>query len=209
MNIYIQQKYCVYMTQYRGSLFPNNYIGSSTIKRIEEGYRGSVKSKKYKNLWEQELKENPHLFETYIISIHHTKQEAAQKELKLQKIFNAVKNPLFVNCSFAKPFGFFGMDVSGENNPNFGNHPKVSIKTREKKKEIHKKDPRIWLISPEGICEFIKISEKEKYLNSGWFKGRTFKRKKPTSEKTPKCSCYICKKEIHSHCINNHYKWSH
>lgn len=121
MNIYIQQNYCVYITHYHGSLFPNNYIGSSSINKIEEGYRGSVKSKKYKKLWEQELRVNPHLFETLIISTHYTKQEALYKELILQKMFNVVKSDLFVNLSYAAPNGFFGMDVSGKNNPNYEN----------------------------------------------------------------------------------------
>lgn len=121
MNIYIQQNYCVYITHYHGTLLPNNYIGSSTVKKINKGYRGSVKSKKYKELWKKELKENPQLFETHIISNHHTKQEAIYKELNLQKIFNVVKNDLFINESYAQPNGYFGRDVSGNNNPNFGN----------------------------------------------------------------------------------------
>lgn len=113
MDIYIQKNYCVYITHYFGNLLPQNYIGSTSIKRINKGYRGSVTSQKYKNIWKKELTKNPQLFETQIISTHYTMQESLQKELKLQKIFNVVKNPLFINESYASPNGYFGRSLVG------------------------------------------------------------------------------------------------
>lgn len=68
--------YCVYLTIYRGDKFPPLYIGSTSIKRLNEGYRGSVKSIKYQKLWKQEQKQNPHLFETKILSTYFTREEA-------------------------------------------------------------------------------------------------------------------------------------
>lgn len=49
---------------------------------------GSIESKKYKKIWKQELKNNPHLFNLEIISYHKTRKEAYEKELKIQQIFN-------------------------------------------------------------------------------------------------------------------------
>lgn len=209
MDIYVEKNYCVYITHYHGNLLPQNYIGSSTIQRIENGYHGSVRSKKYKLLWEQEIKQNPYLFETFIISTHYTRQEAIYKELKLQKIFNVVTNKSFINQSYAAPNGYFGSDVSGKNNPNYGNSYKQSKETLKKHKEYHKTNPRIWLTSKEGISKHIKISESEKYLNSGWVKKRIFTRTKKSNKKTPKCCCYICKQELCSNNINRHYKHKH
>lgn len=112
MDIYNPKSYVVYHIIYSGDKLPPNYIGSTSIKRIESGYMGSVRSKNYKNIWKQELKEHPELFHLEIISYHDTRPEATYKELQIQKLFNVVKNPLFVNMSYAQPNGFFGMDTS-------------------------------------------------------------------------------------------------
>lgn len=99
--------YVVYITHYSGSLFPPNYIGSTNIYKINNGYKGSVLSKKYKSLWLQELIDHPELFDIEIISKHYTRVEAFEKEFKLQKMLNVVKNPLFINLSYAnKKFGY-------------------------------------------------------------------------------------------------------
>lgn len=112
--------YCVYLTAYKGNKLPPFYIGSSSEQKILNGYKGSVRSKKYRKTWEEELKQNPNLFETKIISRHITREEATQKEHKLQKHLDVVKSPLYINMSIASKNGFFGMDVSGNKNPNYG-----------------------------------------------------------------------------------------
>lgn len=124
MNIY-----CVYVTCYGGNLLPPFYIGSSSIKKIEDGYRGSVSSKLYHDIWKQEIQDNPHLFKTFIISRHTTRKEAIEKELFFHQKLSVVKCPLYINLSIARKDGFFGRDVSGKNNPMFGkdrsaNHPR-------------------------------------------------------------------------------------
>ena len=43
--------YCVYLTVYSGNLLPMFYIGSSSVKKIQNGYCGSISSKKYKNVF--------------------------------------------------------------------------------------------------------------------------------------------------------------
>jgi hypothetical protein len=109
--------YCTYLTTYFGNKLPIFYIGSSTIKKIKKGYHGSVSSKRYKSIWKKELKENPHLFKTKVISSHKNDKECRQKEKQLQIHLNVVNNPLYINMSLATPNGFFGMDTKGENNP--------------------------------------------------------------------------------------------
>ena len=59
--------YCTYLTVYSGNKLPPFYIGSSSIDIINNGYRGSVSSKEYKQIWKTELKNNSHLFKIMII----------------------------------------------------------------------------------------------------------------------------------------------
>jgi len=48
--------YCVYITIYRGNKLPPFYIGYSTPEKIKNGYRGSVSSRQYKNIWKKNWK---------------------------------------------------------------------------------------------------------------------------------------------------------
>lgn len=110
--------YCVYLTIYTGNKLPPFYIGSSSVKKIEEGYHGSVSSKQYKNIWWKEIKNTPHLFITKIISLHKTRQEATEKEYKLQVSLNIMKkSTMYINRAVANVNGYFGRNVSGELNP--------------------------------------------------------------------------------------------
>lgn len=130
--------YCVYFTVYRGNKLPMFYIGSSNIIKINNGYHGSVKSKTYKQMWENEIENNPHLFKTKIISIHNTRQEALDKEHKLQKQLNVVKSTMYVNMALATKNGFFGRNTSKENHPLWGrkgmNNPKFGKKCKSMSK---------------------------------------------------------------------------
>ena len=112
--------YVTYLTVYSGNKLPPFYIGSTSLSKIQSGYSGSVKSKKYKDIWKSELKNNPHLFTVKIISYHNTRREAIEKEYKFQSSLSVMKSSLYVNMSIASPNGYFGMDVSGEYNPNYG-----------------------------------------------------------------------------------------
>lgn len=94
-------KYCVYLTIYSGNKLPIFYIGSTELSKFNNGYVGSVSSKKYGKIWKEELKNNTDLFKTKLISIYDTRKEAYDKEEKLQKILGVIKNPLYVNMSFA------------------------------------------------------------------------------------------------------------
>lgn len=96
---YIMKQFCTYLTVYQGNLLPPFYIGSTSIERIKNGYRGTVASSKYKQLWRDENKHNPQLFRTYIISTHDFREEAADKESFLQKQLNVRFNHLYSNLA--------------------------------------------------------------------------------------------------------------
>lgn len=104
-------------TKNNSHITPQNYIGSTSINRIRDGYMGSVSSKKYKSIWKQELKDHPELFHLEIISYHDTRPEATYKELQVHKLFNVAKNPLFVNMSLAQPKGYFGISNTSPRGP--------------------------------------------------------------------------------------------
>jgi hypothetical protein len=112
--------YVVYLVKYKGEKLPPYYVGSTNLKKIENGYRGSIKSKKYKKIFKEELKKSPELFEYEILSEHKTRKEALKYELNKQIELDVVKSNEYFNESLASVDGMFGRDVSGELNPMFG-----------------------------------------------------------------------------------------
>lgn len=111
--------YCTYLTVYLGSKLPMFYIGSSSVDKVINGYHGSVKSKAFRIIWESELKTNPNLFKTKIITVHETQIEAISQELAFHIHLKIPKNQMHINKAKASPNGFFGMDVSGKNSPSY------------------------------------------------------------------------------------------
>lgn len=108
--------YCVYLTVYRGNLMPKYYIGHSTVLRvINSGYRGSVLSKAYRETWKKELRDNPQLFKTRILSIWDTRENAVKEEVRIQKKYSVHNNPRFINRHInAESFFSGGIPVSQE-----------------------------------------------------------------------------------------------
>ena len=111
MSESFESRYCVYLTTYRGSKLPPFYIGSTTVSNIENGYKGTPKSRKFKNTWVQETRNNPGLFKTRIICKFKTEIEAREKERKLQWQLKVVPSPLYVNLVYAN----LKFAASGEN----------------------------------------------------------------------------------------------
>lgn len=91
--------YCVYLTVYKGNLLPPFYIGSTSIDKIENGYRGSVGSKQYKEIWKSEIKYNSQLFKTHIIKIFNDRKAAADYEGYIQRLLHVQYNPLYINMA--------------------------------------------------------------------------------------------------------------
>ncbi len=140
MNIYPYKRviknyhdFCCYLTIYRGELLPPFYLGSSSVKRINGGYHGSVKSKKWKYIYEKELVENPHLFNTVILRTTINRKMSSAVELYLQKRNDVVTSTFFFNESLAQKDGMFGRDVSGENHPlyNIGHSSSAKKKIKD------------------------------------------------------------------------------
>lgn len=138
--------YCVYITTYSGDKLPKYYVGSSSVDNVKNGYTGSVKSKRWKALWESENRDNPELFHVDIISTHNTREEALAAELLFQTENNVVMSDSWANLSLATVNGFFGRDVSGENNPMFG---------KSRKGEIHNNGENI----SSGLKKFYSTEE--------------------------------------------------
>lgn len=134
--------YCTYLTIYKGNKLPPFYIGSSTVKNVESGYHGSVVSKKYKSIWNSELKKHPNLFKTKILSLHETGEEAREKELKFQRELNVVESTLYINMGYATVNGCFGISRKGKDNPMYGNG---------KFGENNHLSIKFWAISPDGV----------------------------------------------------------
>lgn len=130
--------YCTYLTIYSGDKLPPFYIGSTSIEKYEAGYCGSVASKKYKQIFKDEIKNNPHLFDVLIISEHETRQEALDAEFELHIRKNVVQDSNFMNMAFCIPNGFFGRSVVGDSNPNYGKTASAETRAKIGAKKNHK-----------------------------------------------------------------------
>jgi hypothetical protein len=110
--------YCTYITTYSGDKMPPFYIGSTSKKKIDNGYYGSICSKEYKEIWKNELKFSPHLFTTQILELFETRIEAYTHERQLHIEHDVVKSELYINKTIALSHEKFG--GSGENNHMYG-----------------------------------------------------------------------------------------
>lgn len=95
--------YCVYLTVYMGNKMPMFYVGYTRVDKLFVGYHGSVTSKQYREIWENELAEHPSLFKTKLLYIFNTKIEAARKEFYIQSKLKVDKNPLYINKGMIDP----------------------------------------------------------------------------------------------------------
>lgn len=113
-------KFCVYLTIYKGNKMPMFYIGSSSVIRVNKGYHGSVSSKEYKRIWDSEIKNNPCLFKTIIISMCDTKNDAILKERFFQTQLKVNKSIMYINKNIASPNGIDGVIRYGKDNGMYG-----------------------------------------------------------------------------------------
>lgn len=125
---------------------PPFYVGfCRTRKFLETGYCGSVKSKKWKSIWEKELRDNRNLFRRKILETFETSHEAKAREEEYLKHFEVTKSVLFINetSGGGKKFG----TLSGKDHPLYGK--KRSAETIKKIKRWY---------SEVGLSETQKIS---------------------------------------------------
>lgn len=102
--------YVVYLTEYLGDKLPRFYIGSSTKERVLNGYNGSVKSKKYKDIYKEEQRNNKHLFKTEILFECYDREVAIEIEQKYQRITNCIFRDDYMNLALAG--GKFGLNLT-------------------------------------------------------------------------------------------------
>lgn len=133
--------FCTYLTIYKGNQLPPFYIGSTYVERIKHGYRGSVSSIEYKNIWKRELKNHPELFKTIILTYHLTRGEATEKEAQFQKQLKVISNPLYMNKVIIDRNGVWyqpseeirkkwSTNRTGAGNPNYGRRYKLDEQAR-------------------------------------------------------------------------------
>lgn len=115
-----KNKYVVYMTKYSGIKLPKYYVGSTSLLKIKNGYFGSIRSKKYRGIFESELKDNKHLFSIEILSYHNSRKDALIDELRIQIELDVVKSNEYFNESYAIKDGYFGRKVIGKDHPKYG-----------------------------------------------------------------------------------------
>lgn len=98
------KKFCVYLTVYYGNKLPPFYIGWSSRpdKVLAQEYHGSISSKEYKEIYKQELEENPHLFKSFVLSYQNTKKEATEKEEYFHRKFDVIKNSMYFNMAIGR-----------------------------------------------------------------------------------------------------------
>lgn len=92
-------EFCVYLTIYSGNKLPPFYIGSTSVKRIKQGYKGSVRSKEYAMIWKSEPKE---YFKTIILQKYKDRDSASKREAYIQEKLDVVNNSLYVNMAIIK-----------------------------------------------------------------------------------------------------------
>ncbi|NBX95416.1 MAG: hypothetical protein EBQ88_01415 [Betaproteobacteria bacterium] len=200
-------RYVTYLVTYIGDKLPKFYIGSTSEEKVLSGkYFGSISSKKYKELFLNEKRDNIHLFKIEILSYHDTREEAIKEELRRQIELDVIKSLDYMNESLARVNGFFGRDTSGENHPQYGKTLSEETKnkisntltgriepeeTRKKKSESKIGEKNSFYGKKHSIDTKNKISETKKGTES-WNKGipmsEESKRKLSNSKKGKKLS---------------------
>jgi len=93
--------FCVYLIVYSGNKLPPFYIGSTNKNKLRNGYLGSVRSKKYKNILDEEKTLDITQFKSFLISEHTTREEAFISEQLWQVHFDVLKDDRFYNQAIA------------------------------------------------------------------------------------------------------------
>jgi len=140
MNIYQEQlPYCVYLTIYRGNKMPPFYIGSTSVVKVNAGYRGSVDSDEYRDVWKSELSDNPHLFKTVIVSYTSTRESAYDREGKFHELLDVVRSQLYINRSSSSfRFDNTGKTLTEEHRNKISESSTGHKKSEETKKRMKK-----------------------------------------------------------------------
>jgi hypothetical protein len=194
--------YCTYLTIYKGDKLPKRYIGSSTVDRVLNGYNGSIKSKKYQEIYKQEQRENKHLFKTRILNIYESHDEAVNAEYLLHCKYDVNKNPNYINMAKATRNGFFGNDIRGKNHPRYGKS--LTQEQREKVSAgVKKAYAEGRLISPFRTMDF--SGENNSFYGRTHTEETKNKMRKPKKH-VPRFKCPHCDKTYDAGNLKQHMK---
>ena len=166
--------YCVYLTSYRGNQLPPFYIGTTSLKNIDKGYLGSVSSKKYKNIWKEEIKNHRELFTNTIVAVYSTQQEAFAREQFFQRSLNVLENSLYINCVIGHK-DFRNTKHSEETKLKIKlaltNNPKIQSRKRKPHSDETKRKIQLALkahVRTTDHCLKLSIAIKGRKLSSEW-----------------------------------------
>ena len=87
---------------------------------------GSIRSRRWRKIFESEVQAVRDKFSVEILSRHKTRQDAILEEYRLQKKYDVVRSDKYFNEAYATVNGSHGRDVSGSNNPMFGRKNEVN-----------------------------------------------------------------------------------
>lgn len=163
-------RYVVYLTHYKGDKLPPWYIGSSSYEKVLNGYNGSVGSRKYKEIYLEEQKNNKHLFNTKILSFHNTRKNALSEELRLQTKHEVIKNNKYINLAYAKENGFFGLSLCGKLHPQFGTKRDAKLIEQTKIRQLGEKNS--FYGKSHSLETKTKIREKQSGEKNPFFKNK-------------------------------------
>lgn len=169
-------KFCTYLVSYKGNKLPPFYIGYTSIDKIDRGYRGSVCSKTYGEIFHQELKQHPELFKIFILSTHDSRLDASKREEYVQLFFKVHRNPMYIN-----------MNISGKHFNSIWTGRKHTPESINKmsKSTIGQKAWNLGLTKetcPSLMAASLKISKKAKGRSSAKKGRKGFKGYSPTSK---------------------------
>ena len=192
-------KFCVYLTTYCGNKLPPFYIGSTSIKRVEAGYRGSVNSRCYGIIWKQEQKANPSLFKTTILTKHETRKEAILKERYFHDAFRVHLSPMYINLNLASPNGICGVILYGKDNPAYGKKRPDFSKWIKENRHLQKYTEE----RRQKVSEQMKGEKNIMFGKTHTSEAREKIRARATGRVYKKIQCSFCEKVIGSN--NRHF----
>ena len=151
-NIY-QDEFCTFITLVFDPRLPPFYLGSAPTKKVLSGYHGTPRSKKYKEIWQEVVREGTRIT-TLILYTHPTQVERIAEERRLGILFNIVKSPLFINMKLAAANDILRFGRTKENDEGTRRAGEnISIALKGRTKETHE--------GPRKVSEKIKGRTKE------------------------------------------------
>jgi hypothetical protein len=137
-NTIYEKPFCTYLTVIIHEDLPFMYIGKGKTKDVISGkYKGSIRSKQYRDIFNKLKKESPHLVQSEVINQFETNEEAIAEEIKLHKLYDVKNCPVFMNKANQTAKGCaFANGLKGEKHPLYGK--KHSAETRSRQSAVKK-----------------------------------------------------------------------